>query len=79
MIIYHNRAYAARLIEVSQTEGENRARAYLRLALRGKTHREVGKDGKFTLVRVNGSRDKNPFRVPASACKTAKQSNKRRS
>ena len=75
--IHHNPAYAARLIEVSQTEGEDRAKAYLRLAMRGKTHRVVGKDGKMSLVIVNGSRD-NPFRIPASACKTAKSATNRR-
>lgn len=76
--IRHTPAFAARLLNVSQNEGEDRAKAYLRLALRGKVHREVSRQGHNSLVWVNGSRD-NPFLVPTSAVKFVKVRKQRRS
>jgi hypothetical protein len=69
--IQPNRAFFNRLNEVKRKEGSNRSQAYYRVMLRGKVHRVVGRDGKFALVWVNGSKF-NPFRIPASACRTVR-------
>ena len=70
--VKHNRAMAARLIEVAKEQGEDVARAYLRLAMRGTTCRVTRKSFGYVTLRVRGSKE--AFIIPAGAVSSVKGS-----